>query len=132
VRENVVSLIRRDIRRCLVEKRGRDGSGAKGGDAKDDALAAWERGRHPDRFRILRDGNAVQSEFAHIQIGLCRRHDLPHGDGPAVLRHPHDRVVAAVQDVEICPGTEGRIARKVPGSDLANRRREVDRCVEDG
>ena len=109
-------------RRCRLR---RHSAGAERRNAEHDALTP-RRGRgDPDRSRIVRNGEAVHTEGGNVGVNLLSC------DNAAVLRHPDDRVVAAVEDVEVGTAAERRIAGEVPRRDFGCRRGDIDGAIEE-
>ena len=52
-------------------------------------------------------------------------------DHTAVLRHPDDRVVPAIEDVDVGAAAKRRIAGEVPRRDFGCRRGDVDGAIEE-
>ena len=63
------------------------------------------RERSVDFVAIGRGGDAVQAGGRDV--------NMPDSHNSAVLRHAHDRVVAAIGDVNIGTPIEGRVARPI-------------------
>jgi len=68
------------------------------------------RERSVDFVAIGRGGDAVQAGVVQL---TGRDVNTPDSHNSAVLRHAHDRVVAAIGDVNIGTPIEGRVARPI-------------------
>jgi len=128
LRKNMRALCRRAVRCVLtrgVEQTRGHPAGAERRNAQHDTLAP-RRGRgDPDCSPIVRHGEAVHTKGGNVRVNLLS------SDHTAVLRHPDDRVVPAIEDIDVGAAAKRRVAGEVARRDFGCRRGDVDGAIKE-